>query len=97
MSKVAFTCSLIGPSNTGKTTLIKSYQSEEGEIYPTAGFEINFIQVGLKPVLVYDCSGEGNLKNWDKFSILADGVVFVIDAADSGRFARMKRSLYRFL
>ena len=52
----------------------------------------------IKPVLVYDCSGEGwNRKNWNMLLTLSDSVIFVIDAQDIDRFSLAKDALTKFI
>jgi|JI9StandDraft_1071089.scaffolds.fasta_scaffold1019216_1 ABC-type multidrug transport system ATPase subunit len=57
--EVAFSVALVGLNGSGKTTLVRSLLNSTEEVFPTAGFAIDFITVpkSQKPVLVYDCSG----------------------------------------
>jgi GTPase SAR1 family protein len=57
--EVSHTVLLIGLSNSGKTTMLRSLCNRSEEIFPTAGFDITYVNVGVRSVLVYDCSGEG--------------------------------------
>jgi len=57
--EVAFSVAMVGLNGAGKTTLLRSMMNSTEEVFPTAGFAIDFIAVpkSQKPVLVYDCSG----------------------------------------
>lgn len=68
--EVAFSVVMVGLNNSGKTTMIKSMMNSLDEVFPTAGFAIDFVTLPKlqKPVLVYDCSGEGmHRKHWKTF------------------------------
>ena len=96
--EVNMTVVFLGLCNSGKTALIHSAQNNHEEIFPTAGIEISYIPFGIKPILAYDCSGEGvNRENWTTFSEIADSLIYVIDAADVRRFANAKEQLFSFL
>jgi GTPase SAR1 family protein len=68
--EVAFSLVMIGLNNSGKSTILKSIKNSTEEIFPTAGFAIEFINIQKiqKPILCYDCSGEGiHRKFWKTF------------------------------
>lgn len=54
---VDLTISVIGLIGSGKTTLLNSQINKKDDIFPTAGFEIKYIELSNKKVLAYDCSG----------------------------------------
>lgn len=57
--KISFSVAIIGLDGGGKTTMVRSLVGSKAEIYPTAGFEINYVVINEinNPVLVFDCSG----------------------------------------
>jgi septin family protein len=54
---VDLTISVIGLIGSGKTTLLNSHINKKDDIFPTAGFEIKYIELSNRKVLAYDCSG----------------------------------------
>lgn len=48
---------MIGLPNSGKSSILHSYANKTEELFPTAGFNITYLNVGHRSVLVYDCSG----------------------------------------
>lgn len=91
---------LVGLNNSGKTTLVRSLMNRTEEIFPTTGFSIDFVTIpkSQKPVLIYDCSGEGmHRKNWKTFYSEVDAVMFVVDTTDTGRFKYAKHHLHELL
>ena len=96
--EVSFSVLLIGLPATGKTTLIRSMTSNLQEIFPTAGFNISYVSSGIKPILVYDCSGEGGAqKNWNILLENCETVIYVIDSYKTSEFSIAKDTLFRFL
>lgn len=89
---------MIGLANSGKSALLHSYANKTGELFPTAGFSINYLNVGHKSVLVYDCSGEGHSRpTWSFLYENCNVVIYVIDACDPDRFSIAKQALNRFI
>lgn len=83
----------MGLNSSGKTTIVKSLKNSEDEIFPTAGFHIDYISMQKiqKPILCYDCSGEGmHRRNWKSFYSDVNAIIFVLDASDIGRFKYAK-------
>lgn len=61
----AIAVTFLGLSAAGKTAIVHSAGNNQGEIFPTAGVEISYIASTSRPLLVYDCSGEGSARsNW---------------------------------
>ncbi len=95
---MSLTATMIGPIGSGKTTLINSYINKQQDIFPTAGFEIKYVSSGLKPVLIYDCSGEfRSFPNWNMLTNISDAVLYVIDSTDKETFSIAKKYLFKFL
>ncbi|KAL4512765.1 hypothetical protein ABPG72_017450 [Tetrahymena utriculariae] len=92
--KIAFSVLIIGLDGSGKTTMIRQHANLKSEVFPTAGFEIQYLNCsGINaPVLVYDCSGVGRARdNWRTFYDACDGIIFVIDSTDSQRVTVLKK------
>lgn len=96
--EVTLTVLMVGLPASGKTTIIRSLCNRKDEIFPTAGFEISYVNVGVRTALVYDCSGEGHSREtWELLYDYCDAVCFVIDAQDTDTFSIAKQTLHRFL
>ena len=86
--EVSFSLVLIGLDGSGKTTLVTSMKNGTSEVFPTAGFKIDYLSIQKipKPILIYDCSGSGlHRANWKTFYRYVDAVVFFVDVTDVGR------------
>jgi hypothetical protein len=96
--ETAIPVAFLGPIAAGKTALLHSALTQQAEIFPTAGLEINYITSTSRTILAYDCSGEGSARsNWTLLAGVVDCVVYVIDAHDPDSFATAKKYLYTFL
>lgn len=92
--KIAFSVLVVGLDRSGKSTMVRFLSGSRSEIYPTAGFEVTYLNCnGINaPVLVYDCSGVGRARdNWRTFYDVVEGVIFVIDSTDFNRVGIAKK------
>ena len=98
--EVTFSVVLVGLDATGKTTLISSLKNSTDEVFPTAGFKIDYLNIPKipKPILVYDCSGASlHRNNWKTFYRYVDAIMFFIDVTDVGRLKYAKEQLEELL
>uniref|UniRef100_A0A7S3LTQ4 Uncharacterized protein n=2 Tax=Palpitomonas bilix TaxID=652834 RepID=A0A7S3LTQ4_9EUKA len=99
---------IIGCDGAGKTTLMEqakrifSNQSKKEDendndldgIGPTVGLNIGKIDQGKVRLVVWDLGGQSGLRfMWDRYYSECDGVVFVVDSAESSRFDEAKKEI----
>lgn len=90
---------VLGLDNAGKTTILKSLSNEDiTQITPTHGFNIkNLSHEGFK-LNVWDVGGQKSLRTyWNNYFEGTDGLVFVIDSADSKRLKESGLELQELL
>jgi small GTP-binding protein len=93
-----FSIQLIGLNDSGKTTILHVLKKtlQNSIIGPTLGFQQEIISYSKskKPIVVYDCSGEGRHRTqWPNFYSEVDAIMFVIDSSDIKRFPIVKKHL----
>mmetsp|Transcript_14663 Transcript_14663/g.23897 ORF Transcript_14663/g.23897 Transcript_14663/m.23897 type:complete len:185 (+) Transcript_14663:105-659(+) len=86
---------LIGLDNAGKTTL--QYKLRTGESYsfvPTQKPQEQEITIGNVKLQTWDLGGHKAVRKlWKQYYRTADGIVFVVDAADKSRLPEAKKVL----
>ena len=101
-SKTEVQILIIGLDYAGKTTLLEQmkglYSSTAGipldKIPPTVGLNIGRMDVGGCRVIFWDLGGQVNLRSiWDHYYTEAQGLLFLVDAADPSRFAEARAAL----
>ena len=101
-SKTEVQILIIGLDYAGKTTLLEQmkglYSSTAGipldKIPPTVGLNIGRMDVGGCRVIFWDLGGQVNLRSiWDHYYSEAQGLLFLVDAADPARFAEARAAL----
>ena len=93
-----FAVQLIGLENSGKTTMLHVFKNtiKDVIIKPTVGFGIDTFNYSKskKPIIVYDCSGEGRHRlQWQNFYSEVDAIFFLIDSTDRQRYPIVKKYL----
>lgn len=97
---------IVGLDKSGKTTFLERlkslYTQQEGlepeKIRPTVGLNVARFEAYNSNLIFWDLGGAANLRSlWDKYYCETHGIVFVIDAADDGRFDEAKSALDKIL
>ena len=93
-----FAVQFIGLENSGKTTILNAFKNtlKDVIIKPTVGFGIETFNYSKckKPILAYDCSGEGRHRvQWQNFYSEVEAIFFLIDSTDKHRFPIVKKYL----
>lgn len=90
---------MIGLDGAGKTTLLLYLQT--GEVHqtvPTLGFNCESVSVGSMKFQVWDIGGQNSfLKFWHQYINDGSGIIYMVDCADSQRFAKSSEELWRIL
>ena len=78
---------MVGLDNAGKTTVVKRVNGESiDEISPTLGFNIKTMTYGDYSLNVWDVGGQKTLRAyWRNYYEATDGLIWVVDSADSRR------------
>lgn len=101
-SKTEVQILILGLDHAGKTTLLEQmkgiFQRTSGipldKIPPTVGLNIGRMDINNCRVIFWDLGGQARLRSiWDNYYAEAHGLMFVVDAADPGRFQEAKMAL----
>ncbi|XP_003383772.1 PREDICTED: ADP-ribosylation factor-like protein 2 [Amphimedon queenslandica] len=90
---------MLGLDNAGKTTILKKFIGEDiTTISPTFGFNIKTVEhKGLK-LNIWDVGGQKSLRSyWRNYFESTDGLIWVVDSADSRRLEDCKKELHSLL
>eukprot|EP00938_MAST-03A_sp_MAST-3A-sp1_P007259 g7259.t1 len=86
---------MLGLDAAGKTTVL--YKLKLGEIehtVPTIGFNVESVTYKNIEFCVWDVGGQEKLRSlWRHYYENTDGLIFIVDSADKGRFNEAKRTL----
>ncbi|MHA1713564.1 MAG: ADP-ribosylation factor-like protein [Candidatus Ranarchaeia archaeon] len=77
---------LLGPAKSGKTTIAETLcQGGYNRKYiPTIGVTFHSLQINTTKIMLWDCGGKPHFRTlWPLFLSGANGIIFVIDGADS--------------
>jgi len=90
---------LIGLSNSGKTTIVHAMSKEPPEyVVPTVGFSIEKFMYQKVKLTTHDMSGQTKYQPlWDHYYEDAQGIIFVVDAADQQKLAEARSVLHGVL
>ncbi|KAF9764272.1 ADP-ribosylation factor [Nosema granulosis] len=90
---------MIGLDAAGKTTLL--YFLKTGEVQhtvPTLGFNCESVEIGDLNFLVWDIGGqEAFVKFWQNYIRTSKAIIFLVDVADSKRYAQASYDLWSIL
>ena len=90
---------ILGLDNAGKTTCVKRFNNQDiTTISPTLGFQIFSMQFKGYTLNIWDIGGQQSLRSyWRNYFEVTDGIVWVVDCNDSGRFAMCRAELHSLL
>lgn len=91
---------ILGLDNAGKTAVLYALQLGEAISYtiPTIGFNVEEVNIGRLTIKMWDMGGQTKLRAlWPHYFGQADGVVFVVDSADTARIEVAKSELHALL
>mmetsp|Transcript_7808 Transcript_7808/g.11783 ORF Transcript_7808/g.11783 Transcript_7808/m.11783 type:complete len:187 (-) Transcript_7808:96-656(-) len=85
----------VGLDNAGKTTIVKKFIGQDiSKISPTLGFNINTLEHKGFKLNIWDVGGQQTIRAyWRNYFEQTDGIVWVIDSADSNRLIECKKEL----
>jgi len=90
---------ILGLDNAGKTTCVKKFNGEDiDSISPTLGFNIyTFLHKQFR-LNVWDIGGQKSLRSyWRNYFEQTDGIIWVVDSADSRRLVDCRQELHALL
>eukprot|EP01105_Mastigella_eilhardi_P019989 TRINITY_DN4732_c0_g1_i1.p1 TRINITY_DN4732_c0_g1~~TRINITY_DN4732_c0_g1_i1.p1 ORF type:complete len:184 (+),score=54.73 TRINITY_DN4732_c0_g1_i1:105-656(+) len=90
---------MVGLDAAGKTTVLyRLHRGERVDTEPTLGFNVEVIDHAGARLTIWDLGGQEKIRPcWRKYFLLADGIIFVVDSADSERFEEAHRELTKVL
>merc|ERR1712110_1278078 len=90
---------ILGLDNAGKTTILKKFLGEDtSEIAPTLGFQIKTIEHRSFKLNIWDVGGQSTIRSyWRNYFEQTDGLVWVVDSADSFRLDDCRLELQKLL
>lgn len=90
---------ILGLDNAGKTTILKKFNGEDiYEISPTLGFNISTLEFQGYKLNVWDVGGQQTIRSyWRNYYEQTDGLVWVVDSADTRRLLDCKKELQALL
>ena len=90
---------MLGLDNAGKTTVIKKFMGEDvNTISPTLGFNIVSLDHRNYKLNVWDVGGQQTIRSyWRNYYEQTDGIVWVVDSADTRRLQLCRDELHALL
>lgn len=90
---------VLGLDNAGKTTVLKMLKGEDTKtISPTVGFNIETMEWEPYKLTFWDVGGQKSLRPfWRNYFEETDGVIWVVDSADTLRMEDCKKELQTIL
>lgn len=90
---------VLGLDNAGKTTIIKRLNGEDIDtVAPTLGFKISTFNYEPYTLNIWDVGGQKSLRTyWKNYFESTDGLVWVVDCADSEKLEVCKNELHDLL
>lgn len=90
---------MLGLDNAGKTTILKKFNGEDtSTISPTLGFNIKTLEFQGYKLNVWDVGGQTTIRSyWRNYFEQTDGLVWVVDSADTLRLNDCRRELHLLL
>ena len=88
-----------GLDNAGKTTIIKRLNGEDiNSVAPTLGFKISTFSYDPYTLNIWDVGGQKSLRSyWKNYFESTDGLVWVVDCADSQKLDTCCNELHELL
>ena len=95
--KKAGKCLVVGLDNSGKSTILNHLKPEKKkstDVYATVGFLVERFTYQGTSFTMFDMSGQGRYRNlWEHYYQEAQGIIFVVDSADTVRMCVVKDEL----
>lgn len=91
---------LVGPQNSGKTTLVNVISCEQfkEDMIPTVGFNMRKITKGNVTIKMWDIGGQRRFRSmWERYCRGVDAIVYMFDAADREKIAPARNELFVLL
>lgn len=84
----------LGIDNAGKTTLVSKLKNNTNHVFlPTKHATKDVVEIGNLKALVVDIGGHKAVRfAWKDYFYNVDGVVFIVDTEDQGRFEEVRES-----
>ena len=95
---------VIGLDHAGKSTMLEYMKGQYSKqaslppdrITPTVGMNIAKFTYSGSNIMMWDLGGQLKMRAlWEKYYDDADGVIFIVDAADPARFEEARQAFYR--
>jgi ADP-ribosylation factor related protein 1 len=95
---------VIGLDHAGKSTMLEYMKGQYGKqpslppdrITPTVGMNIAKFSYAGSPIMMWDLGGQLKMRSmWERYYDEADGVIFIVDAADPDRFEEARQTYLR--
>mmetsp|Transcript_10019 Transcript_10019/g.18043 ORF Transcript_10019/g.18043 Transcript_10019/m.18043 type:complete len:204 (-) Transcript_10019:1419-2030(-) len=86
---------VLGLDNAGKSSIVKRLCGEDvSELSPTLGFQIYSLDYELYTLHIWDVGGQSTIRAyWRNYFEQTDGLIWVVDSADSDRLHLCKSEL----
>ena len=90
---------VLGLDNAGKTTILRQLGKEDlSQVRPTQGFNMQLLQHGPYTLNCWDIGGQKSIRAyWRNYYDKTEGLVYVIDSADSQRLEETSIELGQLL
>lgn len=90
---------VLGLDNAGKTSIIKRLNGESiDSVAPTLGFKITTFSYDPYTLNIWDVGGQKSLRSyWKNYFETTDGLVWVVDCADTQKFETCAKELQDLL
>ncbi|KAG5189117.1 ARL8, ARF-like ras superfamily GTPase [Tribonema minus] len=90
---------LVGLENSGKTTLLNVLAGgQDMETVPTIGLNVQMVRRGGVCLKCWDIGGQAEYRReWRRYAMGCDVIMYVVDSAAPARLASAKRELHRLL
>ena len=87
---------MLGLDSAGKTTLLYKLKLDAIiQTIPTIGFNVENVKYKSLNMTIWDIGGQEKIRPlWRHYYNNVDGVIFIIDSNDSGRFNEVKKELH---
>ncbi|KXZ48851.1 hypothetical protein GPECTOR_25g436 [Gonium pectorale] len=94
-SERKITLALLGLNNAGKTTILNAIKGEiDEDTTPTFGFNSSTLHEGKYKIDAFDLGGSKGIRSvWSRYLAEVHAIIYVVDAADSGRFEESRKAL----